>query len=541
MKYSKQFIILKQDRLGYSFKGKDPSGRAIIEVSNSEVKLHISVQDLRSENLYKAFLIKSGDDKSVGVLAGNICPDSFGRYEMRVTTSADDIFNSGMSIDDIDVFAIMANDSDEIVVPLSGYKGDMVRWKNNFINHMLVADKEIKALSAEKEVEIPEAEVEISNAEVEMPKAEIEIPEAEIESVEAEQFAKDDNEVNILSAPAEVELSETEIELAEAEPFAEIELMEAEPFAEDDNEVNTLNAEADVEISQTEAESVRAESFAEAIIEEDSETAGEENQDPLDCSDAADEQSDEYELNDPEIAYAFQSAEPENFPEEIQTDTEPWAAYETVSIPCEENGRPEISEEFSVQTLEDDSVEYDSKPFAEQDSAPFEVLPSGQAADFSQIEAEEVIQESADTAEEAEIEMVSLSTAADVAETYIELPFDDDENSDANNYVKPFERQNKEVNWVEIGKNELSSLEAEFGKVLGNAFILACLNRHGHLILGKVNTEREEYYLGAPDIYNHDCRTTAYRLGFSQFKTAKDVPVKNGEFGYWLMAVTVVK
>jgi hypothetical protein len=101
--------------------------------------------------------------------------------------------------------------------------------------------------------------------------------------------------------------------------------------------------------------------------------------------------------------------------------------------------------------------------------------------------------------------------------------------------ITPFARQNKPVDWVRLGENDTTALNASFGKVMNNTFILACMKRYDHLILGKSTSDgREKYYLGVPDIYSHEYRTSAYRLGFNQFKTASDVTLKNGEYGYWI-------
>ena len=545
MKYSKQFIILKQDRLGYSFKGKDPSGRAIIEISSGEVKLRISVQDLRPENLYKAYLIKSGDDKSVGVFAGSICPDSLGKYEMRAVTSFDNIFDSGVSINEIDVIAVMSNGSDEVVAPLSGYKNDIVRWKNNFTIYA-PAEKKDKELTEDiKEIKTLSVETIVETAEAEIEAAEVELAETEV-------------------------LEEALVENCEAEPCKD----EHQLLAEDNSEIKSLSAEtivetAEAEIESVEVQSTESEAFAEAIIEI-SETAEKEAGTQLGCFEddndlPIDEPADIPPVNGAELFSAFQS-------------------YDMGEDVCSPHEDQENSEELFAQALPGNFLEDDSESFSEKIEASLELSfqkpPSEQESEeefecsISQPETEEIIQTKIAEEKEAEVEMVSLSTPIDEVEDHIgksseyceetisgiedvEYISEQGELNQSSleeysgiaslfgceaEYIKPFERQNKDVDWIEIGRKELLLLDTEFGKILGNSFILACLNRYGHLIIGRVcECGREEYYLGTPDIYNHEYRTTAYRLGFSQFKTAKDVPVKNGEFGYWLMAITIIK
>ena len=440
MKYLKKFIFLKQDLLGYGFKGKDPSGRVMIEASGENAKIIVSVQNLKPENLYKAFLIKSGDSISLGAFIASICPDAHGRAEARALTLANNLFDSEMSIVEIDAVAIMLSGGEASagasIWPLSGYFGDTVRWKNNFINceSADIKDRMIEAVSAL--VEDIEPDLELESVEI-IESARIEVQEAEIQEVEVQEI-----EVQ------EVEAQEVEVQKVEAQ---EIEVQEVET--------------QEIPFQATQTNPVEESIFETMAQEEAKEEIDDIQQEVFE------------EIEDEAIVEAFLEEAKEIFAEEV---------YEEIKVELNEAEiltKEEIEEEF-----------------------------------------EEAIDEEFEEIEE------SLGVKS-LAELFNESFAD---------FTKPFQKQNKEVNWIEIGEAELSFLGEEFGKIIANTFVLACLNRYGFLLLGQV-VGSEEYYLGVPDIYNSDFKLTAQRLGFTQFKPSKDAPLKTGDFGYWLMSITIIR
>ncbi|WP_455714625.1 DUF6128 domain-containing protein [Anaerosporobacter sp.] len=162
---------------------------------------------------------------------------------------------------------------------------------------------------------------------------------------------------------------------------------------------------------------------------------------------------------------------------------------------------------------------------------------------------------------------VSDEVAASTAEGYVNTPFNEEQR---------FYSANKEKEWnarlEEVAKKKTSTAERILQKypainpfeddeilacvriepgdiglfpienwVLGNnSFLLHGYYNFRHLIFAKKKAiDGEEYILGIPGIYQNREKFMAKMFGFTQFKCAKNVEQKTGEFGYWYIKVNM--
>lgn len=107
-----------------------------------------------------------------------------------------------------------------------------------------------------------------------------------------------------------------------------------------------------------------------------------------------------------------------------------------------------------------------------------------------------------------------------------------------NNNLKmsPFEKQNKNINWVRLSIRELINLPIDFWLYANHPFILSAYYKNKHMIFG-VDNQKDEYILGLPDKYQPEYKGVLKKLGFLQFKCCKDKKPIRDDYGYWLMPI----
>ena len=102
--------------------------------------------------------------------------------------------------------------------------------------------------------------------------------------------------------------------------------------------------------------------------------------------------------------------------------------------------------------------------------------------------------------------------------------------------VHPFAKQNADVQWVQIGLDELKGLPFRTQQLAESEFVQKGYNNFGHLLLGKLSQGiMIRFILGVPGVYDEQEHRMAARLGFRQFKTTDDSPAAPGTRGYWLL------
>ena len=152
--YYKAFLTMKQERADYTKPnaGRESLGRCVIEARGKDGRISCYVQDIKPASQYKLFLIAAENGKSTGVCAGAVYVDLKGKGETRFTFNADDVFDSGIAVEKINIAAVLAGPKFELdpVAVLAGYKDEKnTAWRNNF------------RMSHEKTVSPPEINPEI--------------------------------------------------------------------------------------------------------------------------------------------------------------------------------------------------------------------------------------------------------------------------------------------------------------------------------------------------------------------------------------------
>jgi len=106
--------------------------------------------------------------------------------------------------------------------------------------------------------------------------------------------------------------------------------------------------------------------------------------------------------------------------------------------------------------------------------------------------------------------------------------------------VTPFQRQARNTKWVRFNLSDPVPPPINNPHLFDDPFILAALEAHEHLILGKTIDQGPcRYIIGVPGVYDQASRLKAKRLGFVQFKCSRDAHPTWGDAGYWLMFISV--
>lgn len=105
--------------------------------------------------------------------------------------------------------------------------------------------------------------------------------------------------------------------------------------------------------------------------------------------------------------------------------------------------------------------------------------------------------------------------------------------------VHPFE-DDEMTDCVRIEPQDIGRLPMESWVLANNSFLLHSYYSYRHLLLARKNSDcGYEYVLCAPGICQNREQFMAAMFGFCDFKPAKKVKDKNGEFGYWYMPVAI--
>ena len=127
----------------------------------------------------------------------------------------------------------------------------------------------------------------------------------------------------------------------------------------------------------------------------------------------------------------------------------------------------------------------------------------------------------------SEEELMSLKPKKDVSINYM---------LENNAKMSPFEKQNRNVNWVRVSIRELINLPIDYWNLANHPFVLSAYYKNKHMIFG-CDAKKDEYILGLPDKYQPEYKGILKKLGFVQFKCCQDkLPIKN-DYGYWLMPI----
>lgn len=107
-----------------------------------------------------------------------------------------------------------------------------------------------------------------------------------------------------------------------------------------------------------------------------------------------------------------------------------------------------------------------------------------------------------------------------------------------NKRIKPFEKNDDNIDWYRIMPCELTMVNAKLWRHLNNPFINSCFRKYRHLILGIKNQDgRESFIVGVPEKYDSSYTREAEEQGFDRFMCRDCNELEEGAMGYWLMDV----
>lgn len=108
-------------------------------------------------------------------------------------------------------------------------------------------------------------------------------------------------------------------------------------------------------------------------------------------------------------------------------------------------------------------------------------------------------------------------------------------------YPRMYPFEDNEILWcVRIEPKDIGVLPVDVWPLANNSFLLHGFYGHRHLIFAKVNNRNSNsYIIGVPGIYHNRERFMAKMFGFENFKCAKRRDRREGEFGYWYVAVNL--
>ena len=127
-KYDRAFFALTQERSGYGLNNRAPSGKCILERRGGSCRIHLTVQDLKTDTGYRAVLISPGGGRAAGVVFGKFIPGDKGRYELRAETDPDSVMGSGIPLERFAAVALLADRTGEVIPVLAGYREEKFSW-----------------------------------------------------------------------------------------------------------------------------------------------------------------------------------------------------------------------------------------------------------------------------------------------------------------------------------------------------------------------------------------------------------------------------
>lgn len=130
--YSRYFIILQEDEKGYALASdKLPTGYVKLELKNDKCKVSYYVQNLKKESApyYMTLILgKKGINKIIKI--GELNIDNYGRAEVCYEYLANNIADTGMSMDNVSGAAVAKLLDKNVISVLSGFlTSDIPKWR----------------------------------------------------------------------------------------------------------------------------------------------------------------------------------------------------------------------------------------------------------------------------------------------------------------------------------------------------------------------------------------------------------------------------
>lgn len=207
--YSRSFIILQENEKGHGISSdKLPTGYAKIETRNGKCKVFFYVQNLKgtSKPYYMVLVCNKKDTKKL-IRLGELKLDEYGKAEVTREYDANDVGESGISIDRVIGAAVSQFNGNDIIALMSGFNATDVPedWKTYSI-----ASKKTKEVCNDLGNQPKDKQVEAKKAEVKQ----VEVKQVETEKVEAKQVEAKKSEVK----PPESREAEAKTNEVESKP-----------------------------------------------------------------------------------------------------------------------------------------------------------------------------------------------------------------------------------------------------------------------------------------------------------------------------------
>lgn len=152
--YSRYFIILQEDERGYALASdKLPTGYVKLELRNDKCKVSYYVQNLKKESApYYMTLILGKKDMNKIIKIGELNIDNYGRADVSYEYLADNIADTGMSMDNVSGAAIVKLLDKNIISVLSGFlTSDIPKWREYEIIEVMAREEKAEEAKIEKE------------------------------------------------------------------------------------------------------------------------------------------------------------------------------------------------------------------------------------------------------------------------------------------------------------------------------------------------------------------------------------------------------
>ena len=159
--YSRYFIILQEDERGYALASdKLPTGYVKLELRNDKCKVSYYVQNLKKESApyYMALILGKKDINKI-IKIGELNIDNYGRADVSYEYLADNIADTGMSMDNVSGAAIVKLLDKNIISVLSGFlTSDIPKWREYEIIEVMAREEKAEEEKID-EVKIDEVKI----------------------------------------------------------------------------------------------------------------------------------------------------------------------------------------------------------------------------------------------------------------------------------------------------------------------------------------------------------------------------------------------
>jgi len=117
---------------GYEFKGRQPTGRCIVESRGNTAKLSLWAQDLKPEVSYDIYIVFAHNRQYIGLSMGKLNVDERGKGDFRREVTPAELHNFDLT--EMITVAVTTADTSGIgiVSPLCGYRDAQVSWRHSF-------------------------------------------------------------------------------------------------------------------------------------------------------------------------------------------------------------------------------------------------------------------------------------------------------------------------------------------------------------------------------------------------------------------------